>query len=245
MALITDQGIATPEELRRHESGVYEVASAEGIDLAEKLALGQEEIRVELMGLLFAAEPEQIERVVVTPPLRLWLLYHTLGLVYRDAYGSHLNERYLKKKLEYEALAGWAKRRLLGTGVGMTGAPIPKAGKPSVTEVPSAAGGGSYWVRAAWVGSNGEEGCPSDAVSLTTDSGKGPEVRVGTAPACATGWNVYVGRSAEECRLQNGAPLALDQSWTEPETGLSEGSIAGEGQKPHWYKRFERRLPRG
>ncbi|MGQ9635768.1 MAG: hypothetical protein ACUVXB_16180 [Bryobacteraceae bacterium] len=245
MALITDQGIAMPEELRRHESGVYEVASAEGIDLAEKLALGQEEIRVELMGLLFAAAPDQIERVVVTPPLRLWLLYHTLGLVYRDAYGSHLNERYLKKKLEYEALAGWAKRRLLSTGVGMTGTPIPKAGKPSVAEVPSEAGGGSYWVRAAWVGSNGEEGCPSDAVSLTTDSGKGPRVRVGTAPACATGWNVYVGRSAEECRLQNGVPLALDASWSEPETGLSEGPIAGDGQKPQWYRRFERRLPRG
>lgn len=245
MALITDEGVATAEDLRQHESGLYEVASAEGIDLTQKIALAQEEIRVELGGLLFSREPEKIGRVVVTPPLRLWLLYHAIALVYRDAYGSHLNERYAKKKLEYEALAGWAKRRLLEMGVGMTGRPIPKASRPEVGETGSSAGAATYWIRVAWVGSNGEEGCPSEAVAAAMDEGRAPVVKPAAPPSGVAGWNVYAGHAAHDCRLQNSVPMGLTEAWTLPESGLVEGKLAGDGQKPVWYERFEPRLERG
>jgi hypothetical protein len=245
MALITDENIATGEDLRQHESGIYEVASAEGIDLSQKIALAQEEIRVELGGLLFSGEPQKVGWVVVTPPLRLWLLYHSIALVYRDAYGSHLNDRYWKKKLEYEALASWAKRRLFETGVGMTGSPIPKASQPEVSEVAANAAAATYWIRSAWVGARGEEGCPSDPVVIRLEQGLAPQVRAGTAPNAVSGWNVYAGTSASECRLQNAVPLGLGEAWTLPEGGLANGRPAGVGQAPVWYERVERRLERG
>ena len=40
------------------------------------------------------AAPPSIEQVVVTPPLKLWHIFRTLEMVYRDAYNSQLNDRY-------------------------------------------------------------------------------------------------------------------------------------------------------
>ena len=82
MALFTDGTISTLEELRGYESGFYDVASIEGIDLSQKLVLAQQELGVELTARLFREQPEQLGRVVVTPPLQLV---------------AHLSERWLSR----------------------------------------------------------------------------------------------------------------------------------------------------
>jgi len=245
MALITDEAISTPEELRGYESGIYEVASAEGIDLGRKLALAQEEIVVELTGLLFRDDPAQAGRVVVTSPLRLWLLFHALALVYRDAYGSHLNERYTQKRREYEGLAEWARQRLLESGVGMTTQPVPKASRPVVTGESGTAEAGTYAIRTAWVSARGQEGCPSDPAVFVAGAGVVPAVDAGAWPEAAVGWNVYAGRCIDECRLQNPEPLALGLAWTMSGALIADSRRAGDGQKAEMYKRFERILRRG
>lgn len=245
MALLTDEGILTPEDLRKHESGIYEVATAEGIDLTQKLALAQEGVRGELGAILFADAPDAAGGVVVTPALQRWIEYHCLALVYRDAYGSHLNERYEKKWRAYEQEATWARRRLLETGAGVVDFPVPKAAAPKVTGSPSAAGGAAYWIRTAWVNGQGEEGAPSEAAVYLAPENTAPVVDPGDAPAAARGWNLYAGPALEDCWLQNAAPLEAGQLWTMPEWGLRMGRKPGTGQAPNRYVRLRRVLPRG
>ena len=101
MALFTDGAIASIEDLRGHDTQLLNVATVEGIDVTRKLALAQEELGVEVAGLLGQAmlsgqlsAPPAIGQVVVTPPLKLWHIFRTLEMFYRDAYNSQLNDRY-------------------------------------------------------------------------------------------------------------------------------------------------------
>jgi len=92
MALFTDGAIASIEDLRGHDTQLLNVATVEGIDVTRKLALAQEELGVEVAGLLEQtmisgqlSAPPAIEQVVVTPPLKLWHIFRTLEMFYRDA----------------------------------------------------------------------------------------------------------------------------------------------------------------
>src|SRR5690242_2816865 len=132
MSLFTDGSIASLEDLKAQDSGVMDTAGTEGIDLTGKLALAQEEIGVELQVLLprlgtGASECGGLAKVVVTSPLRLWHVFHTLSMVYRDAYNNQLNDRYKGKWDQYRQLARWAEERLLETGVGMAADAVPRA----------------------------------------------------------------------------------------------------------------------
>jgi hypothetical protein len=245
MALFTDGTISTLEELREYESAIYDVASTERIDLSRKLALAQQELEVELTARLFGDDPGSIGRVVVTAPLRLWHTFRTLAIAYRDAYNSHLNDRYQGKWQEYERLADWASKSLLETGIGMVTTPVPKAPPPVLSTTAGSAEAAMYWVRAAWVGVAGEEGCPSDPGVLSAPEGAVPVAQAGEAPPNVSGWNVYAGLSIEDSRLQNSSPISLGANWVMPATGLAPGRRAGEGQSPSIYKRIERVLRRG
>lgn len=246
MALFTDGSITTLEELRGYESEIYNLAATENIDLSHKVELAQQELEVELAARFFRDDPEALKRAVVTPPLRLWHTFRTLELTFRDAYNSHLNDRYRGKWKEYERQTQRAFEHLLASGVGMVDAPIPKAPAPQVTATPSGAPAGTYWVRAAWVGATGETGCASDPSVLETEAGMGMAVYIAeAAPAGAVGWNVYAGESAERTTQQNSAPLAPGATWTLPESGLVSGAPAGQGQAPTSYRRFERLFRRG
>src|SRR5947209_6037992 len=55
MALYTDGPISSIEELTARDSQLLSVASTEGIDLAQKMALAQDELGLELCGMLTAA----------------------------------------------------------------------------------------------------------------------------------------------------------------------------------------------
>ncbi len=137
MALFTDGTISTLEELRGWESSIYDLASTEGIDLSRKLVLAKQEVEVELTTRMSQEVPEGLERVVVTRPLQLWHTFRTLALAYRDAYSSHLNDRYKGKWNEYERLAKWGRLSLFETGLGMVGEPVEKAAAPTVSAVAS------------------------------------------------------------------------------------------------------------
>lgn len=245
MALFTDGTTSTLEELRGYESGLYEVASIEGIDLSQKLFLAHQELGVELTARFFREQPEQLGRVVVTQPLHLWHIFQSLALTYRDSYNSHLNDRYLGKWREYQRMANWASRNLFETGVGLIEEAVPKAAAPTVRVVSGQGAAAMYWVRVAWVSAKGDEGCPSEPAVLATAQGTVPEVEAAEAPANAIGWNVYAGLSIEDSRLQNEQPIEIGATWRLPFTGLAAGRKAGNGQQPSSYVRINRVLQRG
>ncbi len=245
MALFTDGSISTLEDLRAYESAVYDVAASERIDLSQKAVLSQQELQVELTTRLFREEPAELRRVVVTPALQLWHTFHTLALAYRDAYNSHLNDRYQGKWREYERLARWALENVMSSGVGMVETPVAKAAPPRLSTTPGTAEATVYWIRAAWVGANGDEGCASEPSVLAAPANTAPVAAAVEAPAGVTGWNAYVGTEPGAEQLQNQAPIAAGWSWTMPATGLVEGRAPGSGQTPTSYKRFERVFRRG
>ncbi len=245
MALFTDGNISTLEELRGWESGIYDLASTERIDLTQKLALAKQEMEVELTARMFAEFPGDLGRVVVTRPLQLWHAFRTLALAYRDAYSSHLNDRYQGKWNEYERLAKWACHSLFETGVGMVDEPIAKAGAPILSTATGTSAAATYWVKAAWVSQTGAEGCPSDPVVLSASQGELLSATPPEPPSAAYSWNIYVGLALDNIQLQNTTPLAIGSIWVMGTGGLVNGRKPGNGQAPTWLKRFERRIQRG
>jgi hypothetical protein len=245
MALFTDGTISTLEELRGYESAIYDVATTERIDLSQKLLLAQQELGIELTSRFFRETPEGLNEAVVTPALQSWHLFQTLALIYRDAYNSHFNDRYLGKWREYERLAKWACRHVLDMGVGMVGEPVPKAQPPVAGVAAGAAGAATYWIRVAWTGRSGEEGCASDPSVVSSPQGMVPTAEAVGPPPNATGWNVYAGLALDDTRLQNASPISAGASWVMGPSGLVAGKPAGKGQTPSFYKRIERVLQRG
>jgi len=245
MALFTDGTISTLEELRGYESAVYDVASTERIDLSQKLVLAQQELGIELTSRFFRERPDDLGRAVITPPIQAWHRFRTLAIFYRDAYNSQLNDRYLNKWCEYERLAKWASSIVFDTGVGMVGDAIPKAAPPVLSTTAGSADAAMYWVRAAWVGASGEEGCPSDLNVLSAPASTVPVAEASEPPCAVTGWNVYVGTAVDDVRLQNSSPIPAGTSWVMPGSGLVAGKAAGKGQAPSFHKRIDRVIQRG
>jgi len=258
MALFLDGAVSTTEDLTGQDSQLLNVASTEGIDLGGKLALAQEELGVELRALLNRGGPvgplgwitrayiEQagIGHVVVTPPLKMWHTFRTLEMVYRDAYNNALNDRYAGKRDAFHEMAAWAREKLILLGIGMAWNPVPRAAMPAVAPAQGSLAAGTYYVTMAWVNSAGEEGASATPVVATT-TGNTLMVRPGAAPQGATGWNAYLGVSADRMTLQNGSPLAPAQSWTQPPGLTTAGRTAGSGQAPSCLWPAPRMLQRG
>ena len=107
--LFTDNPAITPQDLADHETVILDTASIEGINLTIKIELATDEVGLQLqsqfpqLGLANVA----LMNVAVTPALRLWLIFHTLEIVYRDAYHNQLNDRYRAKWHEYKDLSAF------------------------------------------------------------------------------------------------------------------------------------------
>src|SRR5579884_2189039 len=131
MSLFTDGPVSSMEDLAAQDSQLLNVASTEGIDAAQKIAIAQEEVAMELSSalnrfgsvdrLFWLAPQPKLNMVVVTPSLKLWHTARSLELVYADAYNSQLNDRYAGKRDQFHQLAKWAYEKLLELGVGMAG----------------------------------------------------------------------------------------------------------------------------
>jgi len=254
MALYTD-GISTIQDLMGQDSSVLATAQTENIDLSQKLTLAQQDLGIELTVLLqsssmcdwpFWLQPDsQLNNIVITPPLQLWHVFHTLKLVYQDAYFDQLNDRYKGKRDQFQQLAQWAMDKLIQTGVGMVGDPIPQAAPPQLTSIPGGQPGMTYWASASWLNVEGEEGLPSNPSTLAVTAGNALVVQPVTQPANATGWNAYVGISPTAMTLQNTAPLALDQVWVQAGPVSTLGQAPGTGQAPDYIRGLPRIIQRG
>jgi hypothetical protein len=251
MSLFTDGTISTSEDLRVYESSILEVANTEGIELEAKLQLAQREIGVQLGAMLSqqrgnGVPSRQLQNIVVTEPLRQWHALHSLSVIFRDAYNSQLNERYLGKWREYSEHASRAADLLMATGVGMVSQPVDKARAPfckAVTggQLPET----TYYVQVAWISTAGATGAASNVISLPCPGGNLLTVKAVAPPAGAAGWFLYLGISADQMLQQNVSPLSTGVTWIEPASGASGTDAGIVGQQPEFYMTLQQRLRRG
>ncbi len=262
MALFIDGPASSMEDLAAQDSQLLDMASVEGIDVTQKLALAQDELALELDALLtrlsradqsFRLAPQpHLGSVVVTPALKLWHTFRSLEMVYSDAYNSQLNDRYAGKRDQFHLRAKWAYETLVAAGIGVASVPVPRAATPVVVAAPGPAPGtplpdGTYYATIAWVNSAGEEGVSAlpATVATTGSSLLVQPVGAGAAPPqTAAGWNVYVGAAPDSMALQNGSPIAIGQTWLQP-AALAAGRPPGPGQRPNYLKPVPRVIQRG
>ena len=135
--LFTDSAMSTAADLGAYESEIRDVASITGLDLDVKLRLAQNEMGVELLaaGVPGGVTSFRLDQVVVTDALKLWHVFHTLAIVYRDAYNRKVNDKYLLKWNEYRALAKWAANLFFNIGAGLVFRPLSAPDVPAVGEV--------------------------------------------------------------------------------------------------------------
>jgi hypothetical protein len=254
MALFTDGPPSSIEGLTTLDSQLLSVASTEGIDVTRKLELAHEEIGLDLHALLkrtspadrlmWAALKPSLENVVVTTALRIWHACRTLELVYSDAYGSQLNDRYMGKRDQFHEMAVSYRERLMEAGAGMASIPVPRATTPVLAAAPGSLPDNIYYVTAAWVNRVNEEGSSAIPGAITTSSSSF-SAQLGPAPGNATGWNVYVGMDPESMTLQNSSPLEVGTAWVQPVWISAAGRKPGCGQAPSFMQALTRIVQRG
>lgn len=255
MALYNDAVLSSDFELQQYENALLDVASTEKIDLTTKAMLAQSEIAADLAlflarnsfcdSRLLVKRVEDIGEVVVTAPLKRWHAYKTLAMVYQDAYNNQLNDRYQGKWTQYNQLATAAAQTLFECGLGIVYQPVPKASQPSISIVPMAVTGATYYIRVSWINAAMQEGVASDAIEATSKDGSAIQVGVSRVPTGVASWNVYAGDSPDGVTLQNSSPTAIDSTWIMPATGLLTGRAPGDGQVPEAWIVDRRILPRG
>lgn len=244
MALYTDRAVFGLAELAAQETGLEETASSEKINLTTKIELAREEVGLELLARLTATDAVAIElsRVVVTTPLRLWQVFHTLEIVYRDAYHNQLNDRYKGKWREYRELSKWAGSMLAQIGVGVAANPVPEAAAPVVDVVAGGLAAGEYFARIAWKNSGGEEGAAGPLGSATVGAGETLRVAGSNPPAGAVEFSVWAGVDPNALFFQ--ATVAVGGAFTASAmvTGTRGPAL---GQEPTYLRPMPRLLQRG
>jgi hypothetical protein len=255
MALFNDGPLSSLLDLQNAESGILNVASTEGIDLAGKMALAQVTIATELLVFLLRRQTlaydmlwsmrrqRGTDDVIVTLPLKQWHVHKSLAMVYRDAYNNQLNDRYLNKWNEYETLAKASKETLLQIGVGLVADPLPKPSGPLLTAISGPGTAATYYIAMTWTNATGHESAPSDTTSISGLNGQQIVVAAANAPANATGWNMYAGQAPDGLGLQNSVPIAVGASVTL--SAVQPGPSVGDGQKPTWFYVDHRVIERG
>jgi len=231
------------DDLVVHDAGLLDVASSEGIDVAKKLQLGQDDIELELTGLL--PPSDNVSNVVVTTALRLWHAFHTLELVYRDAYMNQLNDRYAGKRDQFRGMAQWAADRLISGGVAMTTHPVQRADVPQLSYHPGQHSAGTYYACTTWVDAQGAEGAAGDWSAISAPEGNVLSVRASNQPKIATGWNVFIGLSPETISRQNESVLDPSLPWIQQGELSTTGAKPADGQKPDITRLVARILLRG
>jgi hypothetical protein len=254
MALFMDGSVSSMDDLTGQDSQLLDTAAVENIDVTRKMALAQDEIVLDLDTLLtrlsytgqpfwYTAAP-RISSVVVTRPLKMWHTFRSLEMIYADAYNSQLNDRYAGKRNQFHARVQWAYEKLVQTGLGIASDPIPQAAVPTVTNAGGGLPDGTYYVTMAWMNREGEEGAGAVPNAIAT-AGSSLLAQPGNPPPNATGWNVYVGGAPGLMVRQNAAPIAIGQTWLQPNTLTTVGPAPGCGQRPNYMRPIPRVIQRG
>src|SRR5260370_6245851 len=220
--ILTDTPAIGIEDLADHETIILDTSAIEVIYLTVKIGLAGDEVGLQMqsrfprLGLVIIG----LKNVVITPALRLWLIFHTLEIVYRDAYHNQLNDRYKAKWDEYKDLSTFAAGLLYPIGVGTVLDPIPLADHPLLSLVAGSLTPAKYFAQVAWRNVTGEVGAPSQMTALDVTAGNTLQVQAVNPPPSAASWNVYAGATPDTLFLQNSAPIALAAAWTAPGSGL-------------------------
>lgn len=249
MALFTDSPAIAVEDLASYESSILETANAEGIDLTAKIELARQEVGLQLASgierLDGGGRDVKLTNVAVTAPLRVWMLFHTLSMVYRDAYHSQLNDRYKAKWQQYRGLSRWASEMLFQQGVGMVGDPMPEAEAPQAVASTGSLVAGTYFVRTSWVNAAGEYGAAGKLASVDLAAAGGLQVTAVNAPSRAVSWNVYAGVTPFDLYQQNTTALSPLVSWASTGALLTTSAKPGNGQDAGYLRPLPRLIQRG
>ena len=259
MALFTDNGIITLDDLLPFEGSLGQVASLHGIDVDNKISLAANAIGDRLMLWLLnagASDPQWLNRrmlglstIVVTPPLRRWLCLEALSQFFAEAYNVQLNTRYQGKWMEYQREAKEAAHLFFLAGVGIVSNPLPKPAMPLVSIQSGNVSAQTIFVQTAWVDTSGNESAlsPVNGLVLPDNSSIAVAMSEGAlgAPPAAAGWNVYAGTDVQAMTRQNVAPLVVGATWDMPAFGLMGGAKPLNGQQPSYYIVLPNEIRRG
>ena len=247
MALLVDGDVSSIDGLRAQDTGVLDVANGEGISLAAKLELGEQELRIEIDRFLrqqtggnrmsgsgqvqYSGQAVTLAQVAVSESLQLWHVLKTLESVYRDAYFSQLNDRYQQKWKLYQGLAEQQRKYYLNDdGVKIVANPVRRPQGVSILIEGGNLPAASYYVQATCLDEQGREGAPCTLVAASAQTPNSVTLSLVQPPANVVSWNVFVGLSSEDVTMQNTAPVAVTSAWRIPATGLIAGRAPGSGQ---------------
>jgi len=259
MALFTDVGAVSLDDLLQFETSLVQVASSHAINVDRKISLALGAIGTKLLLWLLdvcASDPQFVNRralglstVVLTPALQRWICFESLSRFYAEAYNVQLNTRFQGKWTEYQAECTRAEQMLFMSGVGIVYAALPRPMMPSVVAVAGSSPGQAMFVQTAWVDATGNEGALSPANGLVVPEDSGIAVsmaeKAANVPHAAVGWNLYLGSSAIDLTRQNLAPLPIGSSWQLPTSGIVDGPDPVDGQVPQFYIAMSKQIKRG
>jgi hypothetical protein len=259
MALFTDPGVVTLDDLLQFENTLVQVSTTHGIDVDTKITLALNAISDKLMVWLLNAggsDPQFLYRrslglstVVVTAPLYRWICFHSLSRFFEEAYNVQLNTRFQGKWTEYKREASDAADMVFMSGLGIVYNPLPKPAMPVVQIGPGSTLSESLFVQTTWVDSTGNESAPSPVNGQLVANFSSVSVMASPEglqpPATASGWNVYASTTDGDLQLQNTTPLAINGAWRLPAAGLIAGATPSSGQQPNFYIALTRRIQRG
>jgi hypothetical protein len=259
MALFTDAGVVTLNDLLQYEGTLVQVASDHDINVDTKIQLAMSGIGDRLMLWLLnigASDPQFVARrmlglstVVVTDPLRRWIVFESLSRIYGEAYNLQLNTRFQGKLTEYQQEARSAADYAFQSGIGIVFNALPEPAMPLVSVQTGTSSAAALYVQTTWVDVKGCESAPSavNGLILVADSSITVAMAEGSAnaPAAAIGWNVYVGVDQSSATRQTLTPQQIGSTWQLPASGIISGNLAGNGQMPNFFIRTSKQILRG
>lgn len=259
MALFTDAGVININDLLRYEGTLVQVASEHDINVNTKIALATSAVSDHLMLWLLnigASDPQFISRrliglstVVMTDPLRRWLVFESLTRIFAEAFNRQLNTRFQGKMQEYQNEAKAAADYAFQSGVGIVFNPLSEPAMPLVSIQSGSASASALFIQTTWVDAKGCESSPSpvNGLIITDQSGITVAMAEGAVgvPVAAVGWHVYIGIDQNTPTRQTGIPQQIGSTWQLPPTGIVSGSAVGNGQMPQFFIRTSKQILRG
>jgi len=259
MALFTDAGVVTINDLLQYEGTLVQVASDHDINVDTKIQLAMSGISDRVMLWLLnigASDPQFLIRrliglstVVVTDPLRRWIVFESLGRIYAEAYNLQLNTRFQGKWNEYQRESKSAADYAFQSGIGIVFNPLPEPALPLVSVQTGSSSAAGLYVQTTWVDIKGCESAASPVNGLILPAGSSISVAMAEgsvgAPAAAVGWNVYIGVDQSAATRQTTAPQQIGSTWQLPASGITSGSQVGPGQMPNFFVRTSKQILRG
>jgi hypothetical protein len=259
MALFTDAGIVSLDDLLQYETSLVQVASSHGINVDTKINIATNTIGDKLMLWLLnqgVSDPQWLNRrslglstIVVTPTLKRWLCFDSLSRFFAEAYNVQLNTRFQGKWTEYQQQAGEASDMVFMSGVGIVYNPLPRPALPLASIQNGAAPAQAMFVQTAWTDQFGNEGALSPINGLILNGASSVAVAMAEGaigvPAAAVGWNIYASSTETDLTRQNTAPLAIGSTWQLPGSGLIDGAQPISGQQPNFFLSLARKIRRG